>query len=304
MDAHKIHTISQNALLSLLYEVSASPKPGLVDRFNQGSHKDMDFFTFMASSASLTGYFIDCAAQGIVYAGGCPKELFGTLRVIGLEAEKSMYEATDGVNTHKGLIFSLGIISAAASCCMKENGGDKINADEICEKVSQMTHGLCLRELDSMNKTESLSHGEALFRKYGYRGIRGEVESGFQTVRNCSLPVLKLLNAQRSYSMNDIFVQTLLHLMTVNEDTNIAARHDDKTLRYVQQYAKRVLDAGGMLTEKGAQMVHEMDRDFIERNISPGGSADLLAVTIMLDRLSEMPILNYNKTEKYIEDSI
>ncbi len=294
MDENLIRWISQQALLSMLYEVSASPKPGLVDRFNQGAHKDMDFFTFMASSSALVYFFRDCAAKGMEYAGMEPIELFKALRGLGKVAENAMFDATVGVNTHKGLIFSLGIVSAAASSCVKENAGDRISSDEICEKVFRMTHGLCRKELDSINKTEGLSHGEALFKKYGYRGIRGEVESGFQTVRNCSLPTMKLLKAQRSYSMNDIFVQTLLHLMTVNEDTNIAARHDDKTLRYVQQYAKRVLAAGGMLTEKGAQMVNEMDRDFIERNISPGGSADLLAVTIMLDRLSEMSISTNN----------
>ncbi|WP_300304828.1 triphosphoribosyl-dephospho-CoA synthase CitG [Anaerosolibacter sp.] len=290
MDENLIRWISQQALLSLLYEVSASPKPGLVDRFNQGAHKDMNFFTFMASSSSLVYFFHDCAAKGVEYADKKPIELFKDLRGLGMEAEKTMFDATGGVNTHKGLIFSLGIISAAAACCVKEKGGNRINTDEICAKVSRMTHGLCKRELDSLNKTEGFTHGETLFNKYGYRGIRGEVESGFQTVRSCSLPTLKLLKAQRSYSMNDIFVQTLLHLMTVNEDTNIAARHSDKTLMYVQQYAKLVLAAGGILTEKGAQMVNEMDRDFIEKNISPGGSADLLAVTIMLDRLSEMSI--------------
>src|SRR4051812_47765287 len=113
MAEHWIQTISQKALLSLLYEVSASPKPGLVDRYNQGAHKDMDFFTFMASSAALSNYFNDCVAEGVKYSGQNPQELFFSLRSLGVDAEKSMFEATDNVNTHKGLIFSLGIICAA-----------------------------------------------------------------------------------------------------------------------------------------------------------------------------------------------
>jgi len=112
------------------------------------------------------------------------------------------------------------------------------------------------------------------------------VESGFETVRTVALPVLKALKAQGDHCMNDIYVQSLLHLMAVNEDTNVLARHDEETLRYVQQYARRVLAAGGVLTEKGFQMTCEMDQDFIAKNISHGGSADLLAVSIMLDRLS------------------
>lgn len=282
----RCENIARYALQALLYEVSASPKPGLVDRFNQGAHKDMDFFTFMSSSASLVFYFFNCAEAGIKYAGGDPEELFQALRGIGFKAEKAMFEATGGVNTHKGLIFSLGIICAAASCCMEENKTDSVDTETICGKISMMTKGLCLRELASMNKTEGLTYGEKLYRKYGLKGIRGEVESGFPTVRSCSLPVLKQLKSMKTYHMNDIYVQTLLHLMTVNEDTNIVARHDMETLEYVRQYARRILDAGGMLSEEGVRMVYEMDRAFIGRNISPGGSADLLAVTIMLGLLS------------------
>lgn len=282
-----IQTIAQKALIALLYEVSASPKPGLVDRFNQGAHKDMNFFTFMASSASQVNYFFNCASEGVRYAGQNPEELFQVLREIGIDAEKAMFEATKGVNTHKGLIFSLGVICAAASCCVMENNGRNVDTDTVCAKVSQMTHGLCFRELTLMSKPRELTHGEKLYQKYGFKGIRGEVESGFPTVRNCSLPELKKLKSMETLEINDILVQTLLHLMAVNEDTNIAARHDKETLEYVQHYARRVLDSGGMLTMQGGRMVYEMDREFIQRNISPGGSADLLAVTVMFDLLSE-----------------
>ncbi|MED4224997.1 triphosphoribosyl-dephospho-CoA synthase CitG [Neobacillus cucumis] len=282
-----IQTISQKALLSLLYEVSASPKPGLVDRFNQGAHKDMDFFTFMASSAALSNYFNDCVAKGLKYAGQNPQELFQALRSLGMDAEKSMFEATDNVNTHKGLVFSLGIICAAASCCMTENETKMVTTDTICKKVSFMTQGLCLRELTYMNKLEGLTYGEKLYQKYGLRGIRGEVESGFPTVRKYSLPELKKLKSMKTLHLNDILVQVLLHLMAVNEDTNIVARHDLETLEFVHHKAIKVLDLGGIMTPKGLQMTHEMDREFIDRNISPGGSADLLAVTVMFDLLSQ-----------------
>lgn len=284
-----IQTISQKALLALLYEVSASPKPGLVDRFNQGAHKDMDFFTFMASSAALSNYFNDCVAEGVEYSGRIPQELFNALRSHGMKAEKAMFEATNNVNTHKGLIFSLGIICAAASCCMMESENKIVDTETICTKVSLMTQGLCLRELTFLNKSESLTYGEKLYQKYGLKGIRGEVESGFQTVRNYSLPELRKLKSLGTLHQNDILIQTLLHLMAVNEDSNIVARHDLETLEFVHLYAGRVLDSGGVFTQEGMQMVNEMDREFIRKNISPGGSADLLAVTIMFDLLSKQP---------------
>lgn len=282
-----MQTIPQKALRALLYEVSASPKPGLVDRFNQGAHTDMDFFTFIDSSSALSNYFSYCVVEGVKYSGKNPEELFQALRGLGINAEKVMFEATDGVNTHKGLIFSLGVICAAASCSMMESESKNVDIEIICEKVSLMTKGLCLRELTFLNKSEGLTYGEKLFLKYGLRGIRGEVESGFATVRNYSLPVIRKLKSLKSFHINDILVQVLLHLMAVNEDTNIVARHDLKTLEYVQRYAQQVLDLGDMLTPKGMEMVFEMDKEFIGRNISPGGSADLLAVTVMLDLLLE-----------------
>jgi triphosphoribosyl-dephospho-CoA synthase len=183
--------IGQYAIMSLLYEVSATPKPGLVDRYNQGAHKDMDFFTFMSSSASLIYFFSDCAELGLEYAGKSPKELFQTLRGTGRKAEIAMLEATGGANTHKGLIFSLGTICAAASCSIEENGERGIDIDAICTKVSLMTKGLCFKELASIKETEGLTHGEKLYLKYGVKGIRGEVEGGFPTVRNQALPIYK-----------------------------------------------------------------------------------------------------------------
>lgn len=292
-EAELCEMIGRYAVMSLLYEVSATPKPGLVDRFNQGAHKDMDFFSFMASSAALSSYFSKCALQGAEFQGNNHRELFESLRPVGLEAEKAMFRATGGVNTHKGLIFSLGIIGAAAACCQKEKEGQSPDVEDICAKVSQMTQGLCSRELASMDKTDGLTHGEMLYKRYGFRGIRGEVESGFPTVRNFSLPVLVKLKSMKTYPLNDILVQTLLHLMAVNEDTNIAARHDKETLAYVRKYASEVLDIGGMFTPTGMKMVEEMDKEFIKRNISPGGSADLLAVTIMFDLLSTLHKVDY-----------
>jgi len=289
--AELCETIRYNAVSSLLFEVSATPKPGLVDRLNQGAHSDMDFFSFMASSTALSPYFYKCAEKGTEFSenqNSRPELLFESLRPLGITAEKAMYRATGGANTHKGLIFSIGIICAAAAVCYLKNNGHEVDPEGICDTVSLMTHGICVRELDSLEKKNNLSHGEMIYIKYGVRGIRGEVENGFPTVKNYALPVFNRLKTTGGCSFNDILVQTLLHIMAVNEDTNVLARQDRDTLEYVRYCARRAIDAGGILTPEGSEMIYEMDRDFIERNISPGGAADLLAVTIMLDRLSNL----------------
>ena len=276
-------TIAKYALQSLLYEVSATPKPGLVDRCNQGAHQDMDFFTFMSSSAALPFYFFRCALKGLEYAAGNPVELFKELRPLGMEAEKNMLKATGGVNTHKGLLFSLGILCAVASCCSAEQKISRPGVDSICRKVAALTEGISHRELEVSDKTTRLTHGEILYRKYGLKGIRGEAENGFPTVRNYALPVFRNLKTLHQYNFNDILVQVLLHLMTVTEDTNVVARHDQDTLNYVKQYSSKALNVGGMFSPVGRSIVYQMDNEFIKRNISPGGAADLLAVTIMFD---------------------
>ena len=281
-----VERIGQCAITALLYEVSATPKPGLVDRLNSGAHRDMDFFTFMASSAALGQFFLDCARQGAQFEGEDPMALFSLLRSPGMAAERSMLRATGGANTHKGLIFSLSIISAAAAYCQRsEPACQSWEIERVCETVSRMTCGICARELGRTTSGQNATCGERLYRAYGMKGVRGEAESGFTTVRAHALPVLNGLLSCGKYSLNDALVQTLLHLIAVNDDTNIAARGGPDALYYAKEYSARVLAEGGALTQSGMEAVLQMDRDFIVRNISPGGSADLLAVTVMFHLL-------------------
>lgn len=273
--------ISEIAIKSMLLEVTATPKPGLVDRYNSGAHKDMDFFTFMESSASQIHTFYKCALEGLNFDGNDNKELLKNIRPIGIEGENKMYKATKGVNTHKGLIFSLGIIAAAAGLKYKETKQHKMDVDEICQKIMEITEGITAKELGNLSHKENLTYGEELFIKHKVKGIRGEVELGFPTVRNHSLPIFKEL-MKGNGSLNDNLVQVLLHLMAVTEDVNILGRHGLEQLEYVKSEAKAALALGGMFAEEGRKKIFKMDEEFIEKNISPGGSADLLAVTLML----------------------
>ncbi|WP_246208575.1 triphosphoribosyl-dephospho-CoA synthase CitG [Anaerotalea alkaliphila] len=283
--------LSQYAVQAMLYEVTATPKPGLVDRGNSGAHRDMDIFTFMGSSASLAHYFFQCSHQTQSYLDSTGpgeadcRELFGILRGLGLEAERSMFDATNGVNTHKGLIFSLGIIVSAAAYSLCRSGCPDPDIHDICSVVCALTEGICDKDFKGVEGKAFHTAGEKLYLQHGIKGIRGEAEKGYPIVRDVSYPVMKELMERSGHPINDIFVQVLFHIMAVLEDTNVLNRHDMGVLEEVQAAAQEVLGLGGVFTEAGRESILELDRLFIERNISPGGAADLLAVTIFFHLL-------------------
>jgi holo-ACP synthase/triphosphoribosyl-dephospho-CoA synthase len=147
-----------------------------------------------------------------------------------------------------------------------------------------MTSGLVARELAILKVGQAnvrLTAGEKLYVKYGVTGIRGEIEAGVPSIRVQGLPVLKAALGQ-GLSLNDALVHTLLSLMTVVQDTTILNRHGMEILDEVQDQARVIIDQGGMLTTAGRAQIGALDTAFIERNISPGGVADLLAATYFL----------------------
>lgn len=272
--------ISKLATKALLYEVSATPKPGLVDRNNSGAHKDMNFYTFIDSSVVLTDYFALCCETGMLFDGDNYTELLKILRPIGIKAELDMYKTTEGVNTHKGLIFSLGVITSAAGLIYNKSKKKYITATEASDVIKLIVKDIT-NELDNIAEVENLSYGEKLYSKYGVKGIRGEVESGFDTVLKYSLPILKQLIKEQK-NINDVLVHVLLVLMANTQDSNILGRHDINILNYTKRMAIEALNKGGYFTLEGKSFVEEMDKCFIQKNISPGGSADLIAVTLLL----------------------
>lgn len=272
--------ISRLATKALLYEVSVTPKPGLVDRNNSGAHRDMDFFTFLNSSIVLSDYFYTCAKCGIDFNGDDYSQLLESMRSVGIQAEKDMFKATQGVNTHKGLIFSIGIISIAAGLYFNKYGKVYISATEISDIVKLLAKNITI-ELNNININNKMTYGENLYLKYGVKGIRGEAETGFETVLVHSLPEFKALLKEEKH-INDILVNILLKLIVNTEDSNILGRHNSEILDYAKEKAGNALWHGGYFTSEGRLLVEEMDRSFTEKNISPGGSADLIAVTLML----------------------
>ncbi len=270
--------ISKAAVKALLYEVNISPKPGLVDRFNTGSHKDMDIFTFIESALALEGYFYDCCHITMENKDLDFHELFKLLKKRGMVADKEMFSATDGVNTHKGAIFSLGLMSSAAA--MANARDNDFSFVKICQYAGMLSESIIKRDLDE-SKAREMTHGRQIYNKYHIRGIRGEAEAGFPTIRDHSYPYLLNL-IKDGMSLNDASVNVLMKIIMNTEDTNLISRGGLDGLEFAKFSADNFLRTGGMSSEEGLKEAKKMDRAFIKRNLSPGGSADLLAVTLML----------------------
>lgn len=271
--------IGNLAYQALLEEVYTSPKPGLVDPYSNGAHTDMNVKTFEKSAAALKPYFITMALEGF-RSWEAPPVLFERIRRIGILAERAMYQATEGVNTHKGLIFNLGILCAASGACLRAYQG--IYLEQLLGFEQAMVREILTKEVKQMEGFKT--GGEKNLTLYGSLGARGEAINGYSSVCLYSLPVL-LEGIKEKKDWNLVKLHTLFHLMSQVEDSNIIARHNPQVLKEVKQQAQEFLDAGGAYRPDCIKRLEEMDEAFIKRNISSGGSADLLAVTIFLARL-------------------
>lgn len=270
-----LQKVGQYLTQAILLEVSTHPKPGLVTRLSNGAHKDMSIFTFMMSSAVLSKAFNDLQDIGQAHRGTLA-ELFCKLRSYGVGAEAELLRVTKGVNTQRGILFAGGIVSAVSGYAM--NMG--LSRDALLPLIKEMAAGLVAKELKNLDHA-AMTAGEKLYYKYGITGIRGEVENGFPSVVNYGLPALEDA-FNKGATINDALVHALIALMTVVEDSNVIWRTDYDTLLEVQRIAKNILSLGSVFTEKGRMAIAETERYFLQRRISPGGSADLLSVTITL----------------------
>lgn len=258
------------AATALRLELNLTPKPGLVDMANNGSHNDMDHALFLRSIDAIAPWFRVFEKAGFEHAFKPASEQLRLLRPAGMACEQAMFEATDGVNTHKGGIFSLGLICFAAGRLRGQNR--LVCAESVCQQVAEICKGLVARELAS--RTHAVTAGEKQYQQFGLTGARGEAELGFPTVRQHVLPYWYQESGERR------FHHALLHLMAINPDSNLVSRGGIDGLCYVQDYAQTLLKNGWNIAR-----LQEMDKAFISRNLSPGGSADLLAVSYVLATL-------------------
>lgn len=301
--------IADLAVKSLLYEVSISPKLGLVSRFSNGSHKDMNFYTFIDSTISLREYFKNCFRYGkekSLILNLENKKFFENLRILGKKAEENMFFATAGVNTHKGTIFSLGIFIAVFSLEFNrlkqknlEIKFDKLFLKNLVEAIKNITFSLG----EELQKTKNITAGEKIFRKYGIKGARGLALSGYELVLVDGIEKLKEYSEILDFETACILLLT--YYVSVLDDTNIISRADKETLDAVKEKSKVIFDKNAPnLPQKRVSRqdceqsirvcrtninkiklredVEKLNKFFIEKNISAGGSADLLILSIFV----------------------
>ncbi|WML37023.1 triphosphoribosyl-dephospho-CoA synthase CitG [Clostridium sp. OS1-26] len=279
--------ISSFAIQAMLYEVACYPSPGLVSPVSNGAHRDMNYFTFIDSTSTLSNYLALFVQEG--YTDRCCKDIFNSVRFIGVEAEKDMFKKTKGINTHKGMLFLIGVACAAVGKTIYEEKAFK----EVQNIIKEMTSGIVEKELSNLKDYCNLSHGERLYLKYKNEGVRGEIERGIPTVFNFSLDFYK---QSEDLNINDRLVHTLIGIMQICNDSTIIHRHNPQVLEEVKEKAKEIVKLGGMKTAYGRGKINSLCEEFIEKNISPGGSADLLGVTVFLYLVEQY----MNNTKVYV----
>ncbi len=248
------------AIKSLIIEVSLYPKPGLVDPLDNGSHTDMDYFTFIDSCFALRQGFNNYFETGLKHKGSA-RELFDKIRLVGMRNEDSMFTATNNINTHKGANFLYGVVIAAIAY----KGFPSLK--DLQATIKEMTKGLVFEELESLE--EYKTHGEKVFKQYGFGGIREEVEQGIPHAFSLAIPLIDLDNIESSSKL------ALVKLIESNNDSNIIKRGGIEGLISAKNLAKKdYIDLD--------EHLNFMNEEFIKLNISPGGSADLLALSIFL----------------------
>lgn len=265
-----IRFAAQMAQQALLYEVGITPKPGLVDRRNNGSHRDMDFFTFQRSAVALYPYFEECVRIGRTTRNAPPTETLKALRLPGRRAEAAMGKATGGVNTHKGAIFSLGLLCGALGRLERPQWKEPEQVLSLC---SQMAADL-MKDFEIPGNTV----GYQLYQTYGITGIRGQAAAGYPAVSQIALPRLEQ-GLERGLSINDAACAALLALIAHTEDTNMIHRGGRELA------VKKAAQVAALLDQEPfpcKEKLEALDDSFIADNLSPGGCADLLAMTLML----------------------
>jgi triphosphoribosyl-dephospho-CoA synthase len=253
---------------SLYQELALYPKPGLVSLVDTGSHDDMDASTFVRSLFSLRRYFLDIAFAG---AKGCG---FDTLRQLGIDAERRMLAATGGINTHRGAIFSLGLLCAAAG-----------RAASWQPEMLRATLVDGWGEALAGHRGPAASNGALARARHAAPGAREQAAAGFPAIFELALPTLRrTLAAGRGSRCARI--DTLFTLMAELSDTNVYHRGGLAGARIVRETSLRFLARGGTAADGWMEDAVAAHRLFVKHRLSPGGAADLLAATCFVHALS------------------
>jgi triphosphoribosyl-dephospho-CoA synthase len=262
------------AVAALHDELKAYPKPGLVSPVDSGAHADMDFALMCRSADALLQPLASLAA-----AGREGRSFQAALMPLGIEAERRMLAATGGVNTHRGAIFSMGLIVAAiARAAVLSTRVDPASVRAALKRE----WGDALKAHAALGSTAA-SHGALVRRKTGRDGARREAALAFPSVFEIGVPTLRQALAA-GLDANAASIQTLFMLMEAVDDTTVLYRGGVDAGTFVRRSAATFLAEGGCFRTDWHDKAERMHRSFIERNVSAGGCADLLACTLLVSR--------------------
>lgn len=251
--------LSYLAVQSIKAELDTTPKPGLVDKADNGAHSDMDYNLMLKSIYSLHSYFtkLSCLAYNEDVIN------IDKIKTIGIEAEKQMLFTTNGVNTYKGALFSMGLVLYAASYLCQQR-------DKVQEQQLQKTIKLLSTKFSQPDDT----HGKKVIEKHNIKGALNSAIDGYPLLFDEWLPFfIKHKNEEHS------LIKLLLFIMTNLDDTNIYYRKGEEVVAHVKQQAQEILD------DFSIDRVEKLNKEFVKENISPGGAADMLSLTLFIDSI-------------------
>ena len=262
--------IADMAVAAIRAEADLTPKPGLVDQRGSGAHSDMDLAMLHASAEALRPALVECASAAHSFV--TDPDLRTQLGAIGRAGERKMLAATGGVNTHRGALWAVGLLSAGAA-----RAGTLDGAVDVAARLAA---------IPDPNAAATTSHGAQARRRFGVSGAAGEAQAGFPHVRLHALPALRVAR-QAGADEGTARLTALLALMASVDDTCVLHRGGSDGLLALQRGARAVLDAGGIGTVRGRRHFAALDELCLTRRLSPGGSGDLLSATMFLDALDE-----------------
>ena len=290
------YIIAHLATQALQAELDTTPKPGLVDKDNNGAHRDMDYALMQLSINTLHPYFVRLAFLG--FADTLPSHT--VIRDTGIEAEKAMLEATNGVNTHKGALFSMGLAVVAAAYEEKKAAANKEVRGKEREEEYLSSLQLTIKALAASFPDTSGTHGsKAKQLSNSTTTIKGALDNAREGYEKLFAEWLPFYNERRKSHDAHALHKTLLRIMCDLDDTNVIYRTNVATAEEVKQEARALLASfeeayAAQDKEKCASAIEEkcasaellalkdMDRRYTERNISPGGAADMLSLTVFI----------------------
>jgi len=276
--------VARLAVRSLYAELCLYPKPGLVSLVDTGSHDDMNALTFMRSLFSLRHYF-----KKICLAGWHDAP-FERLKQLGIEAEAAMLKATRGINTHRGAIFSLGLLCATAGRA-RAQGTPMTPAALRAAMLIRWGEELAMHAAPTNARadapTAGLSNGLRVAARYAVSGAREEGALGLPSVFEIGVPALLAARA-RGASMTQARIDTLFTLMARINDSNVYHRAGPQGAQTVRAHAQRFIDLGGTANADWRTEALASHQAFVQQRLSPGGAADLLAASCLVQAITAM----------------